>query len=286
MKDKTASMPYAYTPEVSLYYEVIGEGPPLCLISGYRQSGAAWPHQFVVRLANRYQTIIFDNRGTGRSDKPQGGYEFGHQARDVVGLLNHLGISTAHMLGFSMGGAIAQEVVIRHAERVNRLILFGTFCGGVWAEPVSWSVLRRLFVTEGLSPEQAARQAWPVTYSPDYLAANADAIEQQMHRELAHPTPAFAAREQMQALRHFDRYHDLPRIQAVTLVATGADDLLVKPRNSAILASRIPNARLELLADLGHRAIWEVPEEMADLIGDFLSRPGAAATQARVKQLL
>ena len=279
-------MPYARTPEVSLYYEAIGDGPPLCLISGYRQSSAAWPRQFVARLASQYQTLIFDNRGTGRSDKPQGGYEFGHQARDVVGLLNHLGIPMAHVLGFSMGGAIAQEVAIRHAERVDRLVLFGTFCGGLLAEPAPWSVLRRLFVTEGLSPEQAARQAWPVTYSPGYLAANADATEQQMHRELEYPTPAFVTQQQMHALRRFDRYRDLPRIRAATLVATGADDLLVKPRNSVILASCIPNARLELLADLGHRAIWEAPEEMAELIGDFLSRPRAEAAQARVKQLV
>ena len=77
----------------------------------------------------------------------------------------------------------------------------------------------------------------------------------------------------MEALRTFDSYRDLPRIGATTLVATGAHDVLVKPRNSEILASRIPNARLELLADLGHRAIWEAPEEMADLIGDFLTGP-------------
>ena len=112
-----------------------------------------------------------------------------------------------------------------------------------------------------------------MTYSPEYLAANAEAVEQQMRRELEHPTPMFVAQRQMEALRKFDRYRDLPRIGAPTLVATGAHDVLVKPRNSEILASRIPNARLELLADLGHRAIWEAPEEIADLIGDFLTRP-------------
>ncbi len=68
-------MPYAPTTGISLYYEVIGNGPRLCLISGYRQSSAAWPRQFIMRLANRYQTIIFDNRGTGLSDHPQGGYD-------------------------------------------------------------------------------------------------------------------------------------------------------------------------------------------------------------------
>ena len=112
-----------------------------------------------------------------------------------------------------------------------------------------------------------------MTYSPDYLATNAAAVEQQMRRELAHPTPVFVAQRQMEALRNFDSYHDLRRIAATTLVATGANDILVKPRNSEILASHIPNSRLEILADLGHRAIWEVPEEIADLIGDFLTGP-------------
>ena len=204
---------------------------------------------------------------------PPTGYEFGDMATDVVELLDGLRLPRVHLFGFSMGGAIAQEVAIRYADRIDRLVLFGTFCGGIWAEPASYTVFKRLLVAENQSPEDAARQAWPVTYSPEYLAANADAVEQQMRRELEHPTPMFVAQRQMEALRKFDRYRDLPRIRAHTLVATGTHDVLVKPRNSEILASRIPNARLELLADLGHRAIWEAPEEMADLIGDFLTRP-------------
>jgi 3-oxoadipate enol-lactonase len=278
-------MPFTTGTEIPLYYEVFGEGPPLCLIAGYRQNSAAWPREFITRLAARTRTIIFDNRGTGRSDKPADGYEFAHQARDVIGLLDHLGIPRTNLLGFSMGGAIAQEVVVGHPRRIDRLVLFGTFCGGVWAEPASWSVLRRLFDTDGLSPEQAARQALPVTYSPDYLASNPLAVQQQMRRELAFPTPAFVCRKQMAALRNFDRYYDLPRVRAATLVATGVDDVLVRPRNSAIIAGRIPNARLEMIADLGHRAIWEAPEEMAELIGDFVAHSSARAAAALAGQL-
>ena len=98
-----------------------------------------------------------------------------------------------------------------------------------------------------------------------------------MRRELEYPTPSFVAKRQMEAILNFNHYWDLPRIGAATLVATGGHDILVKPRNSAILVSRIPNARLELLTDLGHRAIWEAPEEMADLIGDFLTGPSGGS---------
>ena len=268
-------MPFSTRTKVSLYYYVVGDGPALCLINGYRLSGAAWPPAFIARLSARCCVISFDNRGTGRSDKPATGYEFGDMATDVIQLLDSLGLPRVHLFGFSMGGAIAQEIAIRYAERIDRLVLFGTFCGGIWAEPASYAVFKRLLAAENQSPEEAARQAWPVTYSPEYLAANADAVEQQMRRELEHPTPMFVAQRQMEALRKFDRYRDLPSIRAHTLVATGTHDVLVKPRNSQILASRIPNARLELLADLGHRAIWEAPEEMADLVGDFLTKPAA-----------
>jgi pimeloyl-ACP methyl ester carboxylesterase len=266
-------MPFSTNTEVSLYYDVVGEGPALCLINGYRLSSAAWPRPFISRLATRCQVLTFDNRGTGHSTKPATGYDIATLAKDVVGLLDDLGLSSVDLLGFSMGGAIAQDVAIRYPDRVDRLILFGTFCGGIWAEPASYEVFKRLMVTEGQTPEQAARQAWPVTYTPDYLAAYADAVEQQMRRELEYPTPTFVAERQMESLREFDSYRDLPRIGAPTLVATGADDVLVRPRNSAILASRIPSARLEMLADLGHRAIWEAPEEIGELVGDFLHGP-------------
>jgi pimeloyl-ACP methyl ester carboxylesterase len=266
-------MPYSTGSGVALYYEIVGEGPPLFLINGYRLSGYAWPRAFVARMATRCTVILFDNRGTGRSDKPADGYDLANLANDVVALLDDLNIARMHLLGYSMGGAIAQEVAIRHADRVGRLILFATFCGGIWSEPASYSIFRRLLTREGQTPEEAARQAWPVTYSPEYLATHTAAVERQMRRELEYPSPVFVAKQQMEAILKFDRYWDLPSILATTLVATGGHDILVKPRNSTILASRIPNARLELLADLGHRAIWEAPEEIADFICDFITGP-------------
>ncbi len=267
-----ALMPFCVSNGIALYYDIVGDGPAVCLINGYRLSSMAWPSSFIDRLSRRCTVILFDNRGAGRSEKPAIGYALSNMAKDVIGLLDDLSLYRVHLLGFSMGGAIAQEVAISHPDRIDRLILFATFCGGIWAEPASYSVFKCLLTTEQQTPEEAARQAWPVTYSPDYLAENILAVEQQMRRELEHPTPTFVAQRQMEALRKFDSYFDLPKINATTLVVTGAQDVLVKPRNSMILASRIPGSRLEMLADLGHRAIWEAPEEMADLIGDFVTR--------------
>src|SRR3954453_2408688 len=102
-----------------------------------------------------------------------------------------------------VGGVIAQELAIRNPERVARLVLFATFPGALFGFPAPWPVLRRLFGIEGLSPEEAARQVWPVTYSAAYLATQPDAVEAQMRREIAYPTPDHAARGQGAAIRAF-----------------------------------------------------------------------------------
>ena len=265
-------MPFTSANGVSIRYELSGSGPALCLISGYRLHGAAWPDRFVERLARRFNVLTFDNRGTGLSDKPAHGYNLDNMALDVVGLLDELDLGPAHILGFSMGGAIAQELAIRHPTVVNGLVLFATFPGGMFGIPAPWSVLRRLFGINGLTPEEAARQIWPVTYSLEYLAAHMVEVEAQMHREIVHPTPDHAARGQSAAMRAFSSRFRLSEIRARTLVATGGADALVPPGNSRILRNRIPDARLAIFPNLGHRAIWEAPDKMAEFIGDFLLR--------------
>ena len=263
-------MPFISANGVSLRYELSGNGPALCLISGYRLHGAAWPEIFVERLARWFNVLTFDNRGTGLSDKPAHGYNLDNMAKDVVALLDEVGVGPAHILGFSMGGAIAQELAIRHPAMVNDLVLFATFPGGMFGIPAPWSVLRRLFDIEGRTPEEAARQVWPVTYSPEYLASHLAEVEAQMHREIVYPTPEHAARGQSAAIRAFSSTFRLSGITARTLVATGDADKLVPPGNSRILCNHIPDARLAIFPGLGHRAIWEAPDSMAEFIGSFL----------------
>src|SRR6201996_4547750 len=112
-------MPFSTINGIRLHYEATGQGPAVCLINGYRLSGCAWPDAFINQLATRFEVISFDNRGTGRSDKPAGGYGFANMATDILGLLETLHLERVHVLGFSMGGAIAQEFAIRHADRLR-----------------------------------------------------------------------------------------------------------------------------------------------------------------------
>ena len=263
-------MPLLRSNGVSLHYEMMGSGPPLCLIMGYRLNSAAWPEIFLGSLARRLKVVIFDNRGTGRSEKPADGYSIENMARDAVGLLDALAIPRAHVLGYSMGGAIAQKIAINDKARVDRLVLFATFCGGIFGTLADPWVLRRMRDVGGLTPEQVARQIFPVTYSPRYLEENLAAAEAQMRREIVYPTPPEIARKQFEGIADYSSFAQLGEIAAETLVITGTEDILVPPNNSRTLHRRIPNSKLCMIPDLAHRAMWEEPEETADIITEFL----------------
>ena len=221
-------------------YGVCGSGPPLVLIMGYRLSSLAWPIDFIEKLAERFTVVILDNRGTGESDKPTTGYEISNMARDVCGLVDHLEIARVNILGYSMGGAIAQEFVRQFPDRVLGLVLCATMCGGPRATYASSSVVRVMREHDGLTPEQIARRIWTVTYSPGYLERHRELAEDQMRREIAAPTPLHAADLQFQAFAEFDCSRALLGFRVPTLVLTGDQDKLVAPQNSKFIASLIP----------------------------------------------
>lgn len=265
------TMRYADINGIRIAYGVRGSGPPLVLIMGYRLSSLAWPLDFIEALAVRFTVVIFDNRGTGESDKPTIGYEISNMARDVRGVMDHLQIQRANVLGYSMGGAIAQEFVRQFPDRVLGMVLCATMCGGARAIYASSSVVRVMRELDGLKPEEIARQIWRVTYSPGYLETHRERAEDQMRREIAAPTPLHAADLQFQAFAEFDCSKALPNIQAPTLVLTGDLDQLISPQNSKFIASLIPGASLIVIPGCGHRMMWEATEECVGFVMEFLA---------------
>jgi 3-oxoadipate enol-lactonase len=264
-------MQYANINGIKIAYDVRGSGPPLVLIMGYRLSSRAWPLNFIEVLAKRFQVVIFDNRGTGASDKPTIGYDISNMARDVCGLLDHLEVPRANVLGYSMGGAIAQEFTRQFPGRVVSLVLCATMCGGARAIYASPPVVRVMRELDGLKPEEIARRIWHVTYAPGYLKKHRELAEDQMRREIAAPTPLHAADLQFQAFAEFDSSKALPNIQSPTLVLTGDLDQLVSPKNSRIIASLIPGAHLIVIPGCGHRVMWEATDECVEIVTDFVA---------------
>jgi pimeloyl-ACP methyl ester carboxylesterase len=287
---RTVTTALARVNGVNIAYRVQGVGPPLVLVMGYRLSSAAWPGSFSESLAQDFTVITPDNRGTGLSDKPVRGYAIANMARDICALLEELQIPRTHLLGYSMGGAIAQEFVRQFPERVSSLILCATTCGGPGATYAKPSVVQVLRDLDGLSPEQAARKIWKVTYSPGHLERHQTLAEDQMRREAALPTPLHAADLQFQALAEFDGSKALAKIRCPTLVLTGDLDELIPPQNSVMMARLIADAKLVILPGRGHRVLWEATQECINLITEFLASshdgrvviPHAEGSQGRV----
>ena len=256
---------------VNIYYEIHGDGDPLLLIMGY---GSNCGHWFAIRdrLAKEHRVIMFDNRGTGRSDKPDIPYTSKMMTGDIIGLLDVIGIGVTNVFGVSMGGMIAQEFALSYPERLKSLILGCTSCGGPKAIRSTPEATAFLFDPERakLSNEEKAYSTIPWLWNKDFIEKNPEAVKRYVATTTEHPTPPYAYICQGNFIMTFNSYDRLPEIKAPTLVICGAQDRLIPPENSKILASRIPDAELAILENAGHGFISDTAEKSSKIILDFL----------------
>jgi 3-oxoadipate enol-lactonase len=262
-------MPKVKVGDINMYYEVHGKGEPLVLITGAGASMEMAAPAIIPVYSPEYQVVLFDNRGAGKSDAPDIPYTTKMMADDLAGLLDVIGIDSAHIQGASMGGMIAQEFVLRYPKRVRSLILSCTYCGG----PHSILPEETITLSMGLdiSPDELARRMIEISITPEFKAKNPALIQQLiavMHNALA---PSVGMMRQGQAVKSHNTYLRLPEIKAPTLVIHGDADRALPAENSRIIASRIPGAELVILKNAGHLLV-EAGDEPNRLILDFLKR--------------
>lgn len=260
--------------DISIYYETHGEGEALVLIMGLGGSSGQWFRQ-IPGLSREYRVVAFDNRGAGQSDKPDVPYTMQMFAQDVAGLLDALAIDAAHIYGVSMGGMIAQEFALRYPKRVNSLILGCTTCGGRYTTMPDEEAMTLLFDMERmkrLTPEEATRETLPFLCSQEFIDNNPDIVEQFIAKSVEYVTPPHGYMRQSEAIMGHDTYDRLPEIKAPTLVISGTADKLVPLENSRLLASKIPDAELVTVENVGHGFFTEAAEEANKVILDFLKR--------------
>ncbi|MGH2587722.1 MAG: alpha/beta fold hydrolase, partial [Dehalococcoidia bacterium] len=229
-------------------------------------------------LARSFRVITFDNRGTGLSDKPEAPTTIAQMADDVAGLLDALGIARAHVFGISMGGMIAQELALRHPEKVAGLVIGCTNCGAPVSVPASQETVGLLMIPEGMDLREAARRGWAAAYTPEFIAASQEYLEAAMERALANPTPLATRTSQMQAIIAWNSHERLGQLRAPTLIVTGDRDVLVPPENSRILNERIAGSRLHVIPDAAHVFTSSHPEESVAVVTEFLTAVGAQST--------
>jgi pimeloyl-ACP methyl ester carboxylesterase len=263
--------------DINLEYYVEGSGPPLLMIMGFAGSAGSWGEPVLEALRQHFACIRFSNRGTGLSDKPDAQFTIRTMADDAANLMAALQIDRAHVFGISMGGMIAQELVLNYPQHVNGLVLGCTGPGiakGVQAIP---ETLSKMVPSPGLSADEIVRNFWTIVCSPAFIQRGAAFLDGMVAASLAQPTPMNTLVNQMVAINTFDSYDRLPQIKAKTLVIHGDVDVLVPPPNGRILAERIPGAEFRTLPGIAHMFFWEAPEKSAAMVTEFLSRVSAGA---------
>ena len=265
-------MPFVRVGDLDVAYDVLGpEGAPAVLmINGLGADRTAWRLQ-APALAARYRTVVYDNRdvgqtGPGADPRP---YAIRRFAEDAVGLLDALGIARTHVVGASMGGAIAQELALTEPERVASLTIV---CSWAVTDPWLAELLgqwERLFATMG--PLEWARTTWLWVFThrwyadPANLAALLDGTT-----AYPHPQGADAYLRQSRAAIGHDARDRLPAIHLPTHVVAGAEDTFTPLRFSEEIAAAIPGARLSVIPEVGHGMFWEATDTFNELVLTFL----------------
>ena len=234
-------MPYTDAPGFRMYYEEHGSGFPLLLINGLGSDHLEWLHQLPAFDAH-FRVVVFDNRGTGMTDVPPGPYTTAQMADDAASLLRALGIARAHVLGVSLGGMIAQEVALRHPDRVDGLVLGCTGPGGELSVRPSPEAMAAFALAKGEDPEAELRRMLPFLYTDACIRERPGEIEGFVRRRLDHPTPPEGYLAQLSAAVTHDASSRLEKIRARTLVITGDADRLVNWENSLRLAGTDPGS--------------------------------------------
>lgn len=262
-------MPKADVNGIGIYYELHGQGERLLMIQGLGHSSRFWFLQ-VPEFSKHFQTIIFDNRGVGESDKPDEPYSIAGMAADAVGLLDRLRIAKAHILGASMGGYIAQELAISYPSRVERLVLLCTHYGGPEYLALTGALWQEILDVAGLAPEEIYRKGIKYSTTPEFFEDRKELVEKLVRMRLESPQPAYAFQRQFAAAAAFSSKERLHQIGAPTLVLAGQEDRIVPLELTERLTRVMPNARFEVIANTAHLLFIERPEAVNRAVIDFL----------------
>jgi len=254
-----------------LFYERRGEGEPLLMIQGMAGHSLHWGEPFLCALERDFELILYDHRGLGRSAPHEGDFTIADLADDAAAVLDALEIDSAHVLGISMGGMVAQELALAHRDRLRTLTLGATYCGGEGARFTDEGVVNALAgaILSG-DPERRVRTSWEFNVSSPFAKAEGN-FERFSEVAALYPVELPTIFSQLQAIMGHDTSVRLEQISAPTLVIHGTDDQMLPAVNGELVASLIPDARLELLDGVGHLFFWEQPERAAELIREHVA---------------
>jgi len=261
-------MPKAKVQGLTLHYEVTGAGDPLLLVVG-QSTGPAGREELIRLLARHYTVVTHDQRGTGRSEKVQEGAAIEMLAADIVGLMDHLGLSTAHLLCHSTGCGMGHAIAASHPTRIDRLVL-----AAPWSHAdghLRGIQALRIAAAGVLSPEMYANFNAMLLFPPEFRRADAAGFARAAEAAKARPQDAVAIAARLHAILAFDARPLWPAIKCPTLVMVSPDDQ-VMPRWFGIEAARaIAGARLFEFDGGGHMLPETRTQAFVEAVHAFLS---------------
>ncbi len=256
---------------IEMAYELRGEGVPILMIHG-AQGDQSMFAGMAATFSKNYRVLTFDQRGSGLSEKPDMPYSIAMLADDTAALMDHLKIATAHIIGVSMGGMIAQEFALRHPQKVRSLVLGCTTPGGPKSIRLGGAALTSAYSTAPMTPEERGKALAEAAFTKGYIAKHPEIVTSMIEARRNRPIDSAAFPHRMKAAMEHDTYDRLGEIRCPTLVITGKDDALISWENSRLLSQHIKGAEEVILEPAGHCFWLEQPEQSNAAIAGFISR--------------
>ena len=255
-----------------IVYRAIGKGPPLLALNGFGATSADWDPSFIDRLASKNEVILLNNRGIGGSTDDGQPFDIAKLADDTARVIETLSIERASVMGWSMGGFVAQALALKHANRVDKLVLLSTDPGGIEADLASPDLWSQLVDTTG-TPDEQARRLLSLVFPDD--------VADSFYREFGDVVAAARAKLSIELLERqaaaMDAWHrngvakHLSAMRLPVLIATGTEDVIIPATNALKLVNEIPGAWLSQFPRGGHSFMSQYPGVLGDLINCFLS---------------
>ena len=266
------SLPTIPVDAAQIAYCRLGEGRPLVMLNGFGATSADWDPSFIDRLASSNELILLNNRGIGGSTDDGQSFDIAKLADDTARVIETLGIERANVMGWSMGGFIAQAFALKHEGHVEKLVLLSTDAGGIEADPASPDVWSQLVDTSG-TPDEQARRLLSLVFPND--------VADSFYREFGDIVAAARAQLSVEFLKRqaaaMDAWHrngvasQLREIRVPVLIAAGTEDIVIPASNALKLVNEISGAWLAQFPHGGHAFMAQYPRVLGDLINSFLA---------------